>query len=457
MNKESMSKPLYKYANQRKGYDYESEIWDILDLSGIDYECNPIIFESNNPKVVEWINPHNQLEGYDILIPIVGYPTSLRVECKFVSKPIYHSWFVRDWLSRDCHIIVTNNKWNVPYEDRQLLKQRGIMLLDTVELYNYLFQLFNASSNQYILEYYKYKSKSDKKTKINSSKRQKDYRIRLRLFLNLIKTTVWLMDGLNVKGDLREIQNDYPLAGNLSRDNNSKRGNKRISESTNNRVSESSTIQNKISESLATLLLFLTNLFTRCKTNLMIGKFNVGRLAFHREILSVGVLAPHNDRTNREIVFASISNQLVKEIVSVPSTEHTNREIVRVSLAIQTVRDKINCPFVGTTNKGLSFSNLLNKLKGILNKNRDKEITNAKVRLSYSLTNSLFSLFTNSLFLISAITRIIKDSKDKRINNLKERLRYSARNNVFQLFTNSLLSISDKTILINKYKEGYKK
>jgi len=202
MNK---NEPQYKYSNLLKGYKFEWEIWNMLDLSGIDYESNPIIFESNNPKVVEWINLHNQLEGYDILIPKM----ELKIECKFTLKPIYHSWFVRDWLSRDCNIIVTNNKWNVPYEDRQLLKEKGVKLFETYELYNYLFELFNASTNKYIIFEYVNKSKSKGKYRLSLRLREKDYRIRLKLFLKLIKIPNWLRDSINIIQYLSKYKERY--------------------------------------------------------------------------------------------------------------------------------------------------------------------------------------------------------------------------------------------------------
>lgn len=272
-------------------------------------------------------------------------------------------------------------------------------------------------------------AKSDKRTKIKSSKRQKDYRIILILFLNLIKNTVLLEDKLNIKGDIREIRNLVSATIQISIDRNSRRDNKRISELTNNRI---------------------TNLFTRCKTNLMIGKLNVGGRALHelkdRDKLNAVWLARHGELTNRDKLN-------VEE--PAPHNDRTNREIVRGQAHDQTVREIVRGELAH--HNRLSLSNLLTKLRGILNKNRDKEITNSKVRLSYSAPHNLFNLFTNSLCHISAITRIIKDSKDKRITTLKERLRGSAPNKLFSLFYNSLLSIQDKTILINKFKERYKK
>lgn len=114
-----------------KGFKYERQIWDLLDNIGLEYQPNPIVFE-------QWKEETNK--GFDIKlnIPRKGW---LKVECKFISKPIFSSWFVRDWLSRDADIFVTNCKWNVPLKERQTLKERGSKLLETHEFYSYLLRL----------------------------------------------------------------------------------------------------------------------------------------------------------------------------------------------------------------------------------------------------------------------------------------------------------------------------
>jgi hypothetical protein len=115
----------------RKGYDYESQVWTLLDSYRIDYKSNP-------KDYLEWLKRTG--EGFDLRVFTVkkGW---LKVEAKFTSKPIYHSWFVRDWLSRDAEIIVTNNIWHVPSNDRIMLKQRGIKLLGTFQFLSYIIRL----------------------------------------------------------------------------------------------------------------------------------------------------------------------------------------------------------------------------------------------------------------------------------------------------------------------------
>jgi len=60
---------------------------------------------------------------------------------------------MRDWYSRDCDVIVTNNKWNVPYEDRMLLKESGRKLLDTHEFLNYILRLCKKGNKYVVFEY----------------------------------------------------------------------------------------------------------------------------------------------------------------------------------------------------------------------------------------------------------------------------------------------------------------
>lgn len=180
--------PAFKHNNLVKGYNYERRIWDILDLSGIDYEGNPIIFE-------KWKRYTNR--GYDILVSLNGY---LRVECKFTSKPIFHSWFMRDWYSRDCDIIVTNNVSNVPLEDRQLLKKKGIELLETYQFCHYLKELKNAIyGNKYVIFEYSnsslfngIKKRIRRKYKERLKKIRKYVKTRLKRLSDFIKFMFWL-------------------------------------------------------------------------------------------------------------------------------------------------------------------------------------------------------------------------------------------------------------------------
>jgi len=109
-------------SRYEKGYVFESVVWYQLDYFGVFYMSNPRRFEA-------WKKRTNS--DFDLVVDVDGLPK--RVECKFTSKSIYHSWFMRDWFSRDCDVIVTNDKSHVPVECRRLLMFRGVELLDTQE------------------------------------------------------------------------------------------------------------------------------------------------------------------------------------------------------------------------------------------------------------------------------------------------------------------------------------
>jgi len=122
-----------------KGYFYEMAIQRMLRNLKAEYSGNPLQFE-------EWCKHTNT--GYDIKLE-----DGTRVECKFTLKPIFHSWFVRDWLSRDCDIIVTNNKWQISYTDRQKLRESGVKLMDTNEFLWYVSKLHRRGNKYYVFEY----------------------------------------------------------------------------------------------------------------------------------------------------------------------------------------------------------------------------------------------------------------------------------------------------------------
>jgi len=69
---------------------------------------------------------------------------SLKVEFKYLGNDriIGHpSWIVRDWITRDADIIVTNNKWFLSYDERKMIKDSGKLLFDCMEFLNYLYTL----------------------------------------------------------------------------------------------------------------------------------------------------------------------------------------------------------------------------------------------------------------------------------------------------------------------------
>jgi len=68
----------------------------------------------------------------------------LDVEFKYLdSNKIrkHPSWVKRDWINRKSTIIVTNNKWNLSYDERKMIKDSGKLLFDCMEFLNYLYTL----------------------------------------------------------------------------------------------------------------------------------------------------------------------------------------------------------------------------------------------------------------------------------------------------------------------------
>lgn len=143
-----LSDPTSSLSRHEKGFNYEQENWRMLDAHGVTYESNPQTFR-------KW--RRTTCSNYDIRVKTVkkGW---LRVECKFTLTHIYHSWFMRDWYSRDCDIIVTNDKWNVRYEDRKLLKEIGRKLMSTREFLNYIPKLCKDGNKYRVFEYPKINS-----------------------------------------------------------------------------------------------------------------------------------------------------------------------------------------------------------------------------------------------------------------------------------------------------------
>lgn len=127
-------------SRYQKGYLYEYEIWNSLKTHNVEYSSNPQTYS-------EWLKTTNT--GYDIKVKI-NDDLWLKVECKYTSKPIYHSWFVRDWNSRDCDVIVTNCKWHVPFKDRELLREKNIKLFDTHEFLAYILKLCRDGNKYYL-------------------------------------------------------------------------------------------------------------------------------------------------------------------------------------------------------------------------------------------------------------------------------------------------------------------
>jgi len=111
-----------------KGYSFEMFIQRLLDC------CN-IVFEGNPQNYPYWLSFTNR--GFDIKV-LTGEKTWIKVECKFILKPIFPSWFDRDWLSRDADIFVTNDISMIPAECIAKAYSLGKMILTPIQLLNYV-------------------------------------------------------------------------------------------------------------------------------------------------------------------------------------------------------------------------------------------------------------------------------------------------------------------------------
>ena len=111
-----------------KGFYFEMNIQTLLDEHNVNYEGNPIFYD-------EW--KRTTRTGYDIKITGLNF----KVECKYLSKPIYESWFKRDWLSRDADIYVTTDPYFVPHQCRKQLANMGKKLFTPWQFIWYILKL----------------------------------------------------------------------------------------------------------------------------------------------------------------------------------------------------------------------------------------------------------------------------------------------------------------------------
>lgn len=159
-NSEEEYKDLSRYA---KGYFYEMDVQNQLDTHNIS-------FNGNSRNYTKWLEQTNS--GYDIKVNI-GNGT-INIECKFTLTLIYHSWFIRDWLSRDSDIFVTNNKWNISYSDRRLLDEEHKKLFSICELIIYLQKLMNNGNKYIVFESNNYTNIERTEVKQNVNKTETD-------------------------------------------------------------------------------------------------------------------------------------------------------------------------------------------------------------------------------------------------------------------------------------------
>jgi hypothetical protein len=120
------NKDLSSLSRSAIGYIYEMDLQHYLDKLNVPYTANPRQYE-------EWLK--HTSEGKDLVV------CNISVEAKFTQTKLFHSWIMRDWVSRSASIIVTNNKFNVSPEDRHLLQLYGKSLMSTYEFLWYVIDL----------------------------------------------------------------------------------------------------------------------------------------------------------------------------------------------------------------------------------------------------------------------------------------------------------------------------
>lgn len=111
-------------TRDRKGFDFEVRAVDGLRNAKVTFKAN------DTSNFSEWLK--NKGKGADILLP------DAEVECKFITKRVYKSYIDRDWIPRfdfnkKYAIIVTNNKWLIPKEERIRMYKKGIQIKEIFE------------------------------------------------------------------------------------------------------------------------------------------------------------------------------------------------------------------------------------------------------------------------------------------------------------------------------------
>jgi len=94
-----------------------------------------IVYEGNSELSTEWLK-HNHKRRYDIKLF-----NNKKIECKYLSKLIFTSWFDRDWKTREANIYVTTNKEFIPEVCREWIKKNHRVLMTFKEYVNYLYHI----------------------------------------------------------------------------------------------------------------------------------------------------------------------------------------------------------------------------------------------------------------------------------------------------------------------------
>ncbi len=132
-----------------KGFRFELEV-----CRGIERNIKYDSFQHNPLEYSEWL--HNIGKGCDCVLVVRGIV--FNIECKFLdTNRVYPSYIWRDYIPRfkgrsGVYVVVTNNKWNIPYNCRELLRSHGILVWELSELVWNIMMLTSRSLNTILLQ-----------------------------------------------------------------------------------------------------------------------------------------------------------------------------------------------------------------------------------------------------------------------------------------------------------------
>jgi len=130
-------------SRNKKGYYFEMYMQELLERNKFRFKGNPVNYAS-------WLK--SQAGKNDCVVLLKD--KMIKVEIKYLTNSEirrHPSWVKRDWLSRDCHIIVANNKWLLSYEERAMIKESGKKIFDPMEFLNYLFEVRSKATLTHIV------------------------------------------------------------------------------------------------------------------------------------------------------------------------------------------------------------------------------------------------------------------------------------------------------------------